>query len=87
MRRRLQSLRRLWLFFNKLQPERAIRDLVELLNENDGLDENVEFDYMQGEFVEEVYTPPDLDIQEKVHHISVTPKLPTFNSISTEGHG
>lgn len=37
---------------------RAIRDLMELLNENSGMDKIVEFDYKLGEFVEVVYTTP-----------------------------
>lgn len=37
---------------------RAIRDLVELLNENGGLDADVEFDYKSGEFIVVVYTTP-----------------------------
>lgn len=38
---------------------RAIPDLVDLLNENGGLDENIKFDYEEGELVEMVYNAPE----------------------------
>lgn len=38
---------------------RAIRDLVELLNENGGLDPNIKLDYNVGEFVETIYMIPE----------------------------
>lgn len=34
---------------------------MELLNENGGLHNNVEFDYKEGEFVDVVYTVPEND--------------------------
>lgn len=46
----------------------AIRDLVELPNDNDNFDPNVEFDYNTGEYVEVVYMTPEnepLPLQKK----------------------
>lgn len=55
---------------------------MELLHENEGLDDNIEFDYDSGEFAEVIYTTPEQEPLPLRKKSTKFPQLQNFPQLS-----